>query len=86
MNSVSKLIELQMNRKKKNEDDFKNESSENKCQIKRQFTVCLESQKEPKCKECDSWTELAAGMFKYQLMLLGLRVGRLQGAGLLTCR
>lgn len=29
-----------MNRKK-NEEDFKNESSENKCQIKKQFTPCV---------------------------------------------
>lgn len=27
--------------KKKNGEDFKNESSENKCQIKKQFTVCV---------------------------------------------
>lgn len=37
---------LQANRviseqKKKNEEDFKNESSENKCQIKKQFTLCV---------------------------------------------
>lgn len=28
-------------KKKKNEEDFKNESSENKCQIKKQFTLCV---------------------------------------------
>lgn len=66
-----------MNRKKKkNEEDFKNESSGKKCQIKKQFTLCLESQMELKCKEFDLWSKWAVEIFKYQPMLFGHNDGK----------
>lgn len=56
-----------MNRKK-NEEDFKNESSENKCQIKKQFTLCVW-----RAKENSSAKNLTYGLSE-QLKYLNIRL------------